>query len=55
MIFSKFFAGRGENYTFEYNYVPLCIMIIAEAASLFLANRFVRKDEILVRSADRLR
>ena len=33
----------------------LIILIVVEAVCLFLANRFIKKDEELVRSADRLR
>ncbi len=55
MVYGKFFSARGETFAFDYNYVPLIALIVVEAVSLFLANRFVRKDEMLVRSADRLR
>ena len=44
-----------EDFTFTFNTVPLLILIIVEALCLFLANRFIKKDEELVRSADRLR
>lgn len=55
IIFKKFFAVRAENYEFSFNVIPLIILIVIEAVCLFLANRFIKKDEELVRSADRLR
>lgn len=55
IVFKKFFSGRTEGYQFTFNMVPLVIMIVVEAVCLFLANRFIKKDEELVRSADRLR
>lgn len=55
IVFKKFFGARAENYTFSFNTVPLIIMIVVEAVCLFLANRFIKKDEELVRSADRIR
>ncbi|MBR3558139.1 MAG: DUF4293 domain-containing protein [Bacteroidales bacterium] len=55
IVFKKFFNGKTEGYTFTFNMVPLIIMIVVEAVCLFLANRFIKKDEELVRSADRLR
>lgn len=55
VVFKKFFAARMEDYTFIFNTVPLLIMIVVEAVCLFFANRFIKKDEELVRSADRLR
>lgn len=55
IIFKKFFGARMEDFTFIFNTVPLIIMIIIEAVCLFMANRFIKKDEELVRSADRLR
>lgn len=55
IVFKKFFSTRMEDFTFTFNTVPLLILIIVEALCLFLANRFIKKDEELVRSADRLR
>ena len=55
IVFKKFFAARMEDFTFEFNTVPLLVLIVVEALCLFLANRFIKKDEELVRSADRLR
>ena len=55
VIFKKFFGARMEDYTFIFNTVPLLILIVIEAVCLFFANRFIKKDEELVRSADRLR
>lgn len=55
IVFKKFFGARMEDFIFNFNTVPLIIMIIIEAVCLFMANRFIKKDEELVRSADRLR
>jgi hypothetical protein len=55
IVFKKFFSARMEDFTFVFNTVPLLIMIVIEAVCLFFANRFIKKDEELVRSADRLR
>ena len=55
IIFKKFFSARMEDYQFTFNTVPLLVLIIVEAVCLFFANRFIKKDEELVRSADRLR
>lgn len=55
IVFKKFFGARMENYEFVFNTVPLIILIVIEAVCLFMANRFIKKDEELVRSADRLR
>lgn len=55
IVFKKFFSVRMEDFTFNFNTVPLLILIVIEAVCLFLANRFIKKDEELVRSADRLR
>ena len=55
IVFKKFFSTRMEDFTFTFNTVPLLILIVVEALCLFLANRFIKKDEELVRSADRLR
>ena len=55
IVFKKFFSARMEDFMFTFNTVPLLILIIVEALCLFLANRFIKKDEELVRSADRLR
>jgi hypothetical protein len=55
IVFKKFFGARMEDFVFTFNTVPLIILIVIEAVCLFLANRFIKKDEELVRSADRLR
>ena len=55
VIFKKFFGARMEDFTFIFNTVPLLILIVIEAVCLFFANRFIKKDEELVKSADRLR
>ena len=55
ILFKKFFGARMEDFTFTFNTVPLIILIVVEAVCLFMANRFIKKDEELVRSADRLR
>ena len=55
IIFKKFFGARLEDYTFTFNTVPLIILIVIEAVCLFFANRFIKKDEELVRSVDRIR
>lgn len=55
IIFKKFFGARMEDFIFSFNTVPLIILIVIEAVCLFMANRFIKKDEELVRSADRLR
>ena len=55
IVFKKFFAARMEDYMFSFKTVPLIILIVIEALCLFLANRFIKKDEELVRSTDRLR
>ncbi len=57
VIIKKFFSLRGETITgFHFaNQILLIILIVIEAACLYLANRFIKKDEALVRSADRLR
>ena len=56
VIFKKFFAARGIDYTFQFAHkAVLLVLVFAEAVCLFLANRFIKKDEALVRSADRLR
>ncbi len=56
IIIKKFFSIRGEAFTFYFsNQWLLIVLIFVEALSLYLANRFIKKDEALVRSADRLR
>lgn len=55
IVFKKFFGARMEDFVFTFNTVPLIILIVIEAVCLFMANRFIKKDEELVRSADRLR
>lgn len=57
IIFKKHFASKGVFETganaFQFNYWIL--IFVVQALGLFLANRFIKKDEALVRSADRLR
>ena len=55
IVFKKFFNARMESFMITFNTVPLLILICVEAVCLFMANRFIKKDEALVRSADRLR
>lgn len=56
IIFKKFFATRGLDYEFQFAHkAVLLILVFVEAVCLYLANRFIKKDEALVRSADRLR
>lgn len=56
VIFKKYFAIINTNYEYEFAHKILFIILIAvEAACLYLANRYIKKDEALVRSADRLR
>lgn len=55
LVFRKYFEARAEGFKFAFNQIPLLILVIVEAVCLFLANRFIKKDEMLVRSADRLR
>ena len=56
VIFKKYFISRGMDFEFTFAYkVVLLILICVEAICLYLANRFIKKDEALVRSADRLR
>ncbi len=56
VIFKKFFASRGVEFTFEFAHkVLLLVLVFVEALCLFLANRFIKKDEAMVRAADRLR
>lgn len=54
IIIKKHFAVNGitEVY-FNFNYWIL--IFVVQAVCLFLANRFIRKDEEMVRAADRLR
>lgn len=56
VIFKKFFAARQLSYEFVFVHKVLLILLFAiEAACLFFANKFIKKDEALVRAADRLR
>ena len=55
IVFKKFFAARMEDYMFSFKTMPLIILIVIEALCLLMANRFIKKDEELVRSTDRLR
>lgn len=56
VIFKKYFAIISTNYEYEFAHKILFVILIAvEAVSLYLANRYIKKDEALVRSADRLR
>ena len=50
------FATRGVDFEFTFAYKALILILICvEAVCLYLANKFIKKDEALVRSADRLR
>jgi len=57
IIFKKHFISKGVfdvgQQPFQFNYWILIFVI--QAICLYLANRFIKKDEALVRSADRLR
>jgi len=56
VIFKKFFSARQLDYEFVFAHKALLIIFFAiEAASLYFANKFIKKDEALVRAADRLR
>ncbi len=56
IIFKKYFLIIDMQYDFQFAHkVLLLFLIIAEAVFLYLANRFIKKDEELVRAADRLR
>ncbi len=56
VIFKKYFATRGIDFEFQFAHkAVLLILVVVEALCLYLANRFIKKDEALVRSADRLR
>jgi hypothetical protein len=57
VIIKKFFESRGEAISgFQFaNKILLIGLIFIEALCLYLANKFIKKDEALVRSADRLR
>lgn len=56
IIFKKYFETRALDYEFQFAHkAVLLILVFVEAVCLYLANRFIKKDEALVRSADRLR
>lgn len=56
IVFKKYFAIMNTSYEYEFAHKGLFIALIAiEAICLFLANKFIKKDEKLVRAADRLR
>ena len=56
IIFKKFFASRQLDYEFVFVHKVILIILFAiEAACLYFANKFIKKDEALVRAADRLR
>lgn len=56
VVFKKFFTIKESTYEFQFaNKAVLLILIFVEAVCLFLANKFIKKDEALVRAADRLR
>jgi len=57
IVFKKFFEGKTASYELVYDNkgIPLIIMITIEAICLFLANRFIKKDEKHVRDCERLR
>lgn len=57
VIFKKFFIAKNEvmtAFTFAHK-TWILILIFLEAICLFFANKFIKKDEQLVRAADRLR
>lgn len=57
VIFKKHFISKGifdtATQSFQFNYWILIFVI--QAVCLYLANRFIKKDEALVRASDRLR
>ncbi len=56
VIFKKFFGSRAMDYEFQFVHKALLlILVFVEAVCLFLANKFIKKDEALVKAADRLR
>lgn len=56
IIFTKYFSARSVDFTFTFaNKTLMLILVFVEAICLFLANKFIKKDEKLVRAADRLR
>lgn len=56
IMFKKYFTIVNMDYTFEFAHkIVLLSLIFVEAISLYLANCFIKKDEALVRAADRLR
>lgn len=56
IVFKKHFETQSVNYEFYFAHkVVLLILVFVEALCLFLANKFIKKDEALVRAADRLR
>lgn len=56
IIFTKYFSARGMAFTFTFaNKTLMLILVFIEAICLFMANKFIKKDEKLVRAADRLR
>lgn len=56
IVFKKYFTIINTEYDFQFAHkAVLLILIVVEALCLFLANKFIKKDEALVRAADRLR
>lgn len=56
VIFKKYFAINQMNYEFQFAHKVLLVVLIAiEALCLYMANKFIKKDEALVHAADRLR
>lgn len=56
LVFKKYFTIINMDYDFQFAHkAVLLILIFVEAICLFLANKFIKKDEALVRAADRLR
>lgn len=56
VVFRKYFSINQMDYEFLFaNKALLLILVFVEAICLFLANKFIKRDEALVHAADRLR
>ena len=56
IIFKKYFTIKETSFEFQFAHkAVLLILVFVEAVCLFLANKFIKKDEALVKAADRLR
>ncbi len=56
IIFTKYFSSRSIEFSFTFaNKTLMLVLVFIEAICLFMANKFIKKDEKLVRAADRLR